>query len=151
MSERTGTVRPVPADPDRRPVKRRLLVAALSVAGSLLLAIVLSGLAIGLATAVSDGWDEIGMMLVFSVLLFPAWCAGSLIGLRHACRRWLGTDPRLRLLIGLGAAGAAVGTGVAWLAAAGVVPGGPWGPIVYGPAAAVATLAVLLRGAQPSG
>ena len=132
-------------------MKRRVLVAGLAVAWSLLLAIVLSALAIGLATAVSDGWDEIGMMLVFGVLLFPAWCAGSLIGLRHACRRWLGTDPGVPLLVGVVAASALVGTGVAWLAAAGAVPSADWGPVVYGPAAAIATLATLLGRVQASG
>ena len=134
----------MPIEPDHRAIKRRLLVAAVAVAVSLVLAIVLSAMAIGMATAVADGWDEIGAMLGIGALLIPVWFAGSILGLRLACRHWLGTDPGLPLLIAVAAASALAGCGAAWLAAAGALPGEGWGPVVYGPTAAIVTLAALL-------
>lgn len=125
-------------------MKRCLLVAVAAVLGSLVLGMVLSGAAIGAATIVADGWDEIGAMLVIGALLFPVWCALSIIGLRLGCRWWLRMDPGAAVLAGVVTASAVAGAGAAWLVAAGAVPGGDWGPIAYGPAAAVMALTALL-------
>ncbi len=125
-------------------MRRSLLVASIAVAGSLIAAVALSGAAVGGAMLVADGWDQIGALFVIGLLLFPAWCAVSLLMLRVACRRWLGLDPGVAALAGVAVAGASVGAGATWLAATGVLPGGDWGPVVYGPIAAVATVAALL-------